>query len=149
MKNKESHHDHPREPLQGEAAKQMKLIREQIAEIKVKLRKIQQESVAEMQKNFHTVFDTQNAASLANLSRQAQLLMKQMDEEANEPDSETGYPGVKNTDAPEMYPGYNAGRNALEIAKQRADHALKAASAGMKSAEQSLKNLTADDKPEK
>jgi len=143
------HHSAPHESLQGESAKQLEQIRAQISEIKAKLRTIQRESVAQMQQTILTVFDTQNAESLANLGKQAEYLMKQMDANIKESEREvkTG-PALEDNVGPEIYPGYNASKHAMKIAQEEAKHALKVAAQSVKHAESALNNLPVSKKPE-
>lgn len=143
MKKKHTHHSKPHESLQDDQAKQLGLIREQIAEVKAKLRKIQQDSISEMQKTLHTAFDEQNAVSLSNLGKQVNHLMQQMDENVKEAGREGAAQPATGTQnaAPEIYPGYNASQQAMNIAREKAAQAMQAAADSAKQAEQALNNL--------
>lgn len=149
MKKKATHSSAPHESLQGESAKQLEQIRTQIAEIKTKLRTIQRESVSQMQSTLLTVFDTQNAESLANLGKQAQYLMKQMDLNIKEAEREVkAEDATENTTEQEIYPGYDAAKQALLTAKEQTKQAFRAAAQGVKHAEDALNNLPVGKKPE-
>ena len=149
MKKKATPTSAPHESLQGESAKQLEQIRAQITEIKAKLRTIQRESISQMQQTIHTAFDSQNAESLAILGKQAQYLMKQMDQNIKESEQEVNTDGGSDEAlGPEIYRGYNAGKQAMKIAQEKAEEALKAAAQSVKHAENALNNLPVGNKPE-
>jgi len=153
MKEKEKNTSH-HEPGHNEPARQLEQIRHQIAELKQHIRKIQMDSLAEMRNTLQHVFRTPE--NLADLGKQAQHIMHQMEQTIEEPEKENsdasgneyGFPYGGTYSPPENFPGYGAGKIAMEIANHQAEESMKAASASLKNAQKMTHDLRGHKKSE-
>lgn len=155
MKNQEKKTGNPESPLKTESAEQAKALRmnaeKQIAELKLKLKEIQEQSVKTMHEAVTLVLKKENSKVLSQINKEQEDNMKSMENQIKGTAGLYSKPlATKSIEAlyTEKYGAkFDAGKEAMAIARKEASNAMEAAEKKAKSIEDFLRNIPSIGKP--